>query len=268
MNLFNKLKLLSLFGTVLFIVPTQGYAQIKCPQAAIPKVIVNVGAAEVKHDYTKSSAELTYVAETDGRIPFEVITAKGIDTRKVKNIPIPDKVDYMNGVVTGLYLGAPIVEVTTQFETTNFNKLKASCVSAKTITVNMKLYPEIYITKEANYRNRRKCFKTILKHEEKHDKITKTVMLEYQKIMQQNIKGIAPKFTMIPVSSKNKDKLQNQMTQAVVNKATQIMTLMIMEEQKRQDAFHASKEGQDSTGCKKVDKAATKQVRRSQLFNK
>jgi len=269
MNLFNKFKLLALLGALTLVAPIEAHAQQVCPEEVLPQVVVKVGAGQVKSDYTKTSPQIAYIAKTDGQVPFKIITADDIDLKKSAKVPITNRADYMNGIPVGLYLPKPVVEVAAQFETTTSQKNRTSCMRAKAIVIDIKLYPEIYITNEANFRNRSACFQAILEHKNMHDKIAKTVFLEYQKIMQQNIEGIRSNFSMMgPFPAQEKAYVQNQVTQAIVNKATQIMALANIEESKRQAKLNASLAKKNKNVCKKVAKSVTKKIKNSNVSNR
>jgi len=130
------------------------------------------------------------------------------------------------------------------------------------VTINYTLEAEVYVTKDASFKNRQRCFDSVLKHEMEHNIITKKAMLNHKERFTKEMTAYVHQLSQLnTVKVGAGDKAKRNFKNAVAKKGSAILEAMHEEMNKNQEAFHASKESH-TPGCDKVKKKSFKDVRR------
>lgn len=166
--------LTALFIFCLWLTPQNTSAALeRCPYKGPPKITVNFQTIPIEHDYTKGSAELTALSKESKAKP---------NSEDEHNLI---RLEYTDGFVSGLHVST--FNKRALVDTKKIIEENRTCLHMRDVTINYTLKPKIYITKEANYRNRKKCFDTLMKHEMQHNINAKKAMLRHKEKFEKEI---------------------------------------------------------------------------------
>lgn len=246
----KKLVLLSFIFGALFLSLEKSSAQTleRCPYQGPPKVTINFQTTPIKHDYTKNATEITLLSRKEGHNDL------GDEDKHTGQI------DSRDGIVIGLHVGK--FKKKSLVDTKKTVEENRTCLHMRDVTINYTLEAEIYVTKDADYRNRKKCFDSILKHEMEHNIITKKSMLNYKERFTKQITAYVNQLSQLnTVNVGAGEKAKRNFKNAIAKKGTEFLETMHEEMNKSQQAFHASEESA-TPGCDKVTKKSFKDLRK------
>ena len=129
-------------------------ADVRCSVPKAPTIRVLPRTADIKYDYSKTSAQLT---------------SRGSDTVN----PYAANLDTTTG---GLRSDAPQIKSNIRMGTESYPTLKVGCMWYDSVTVEIDLAPTIYIAKEYQ---KEPCKSAIVGHEIKHVSVDREVMNKY-----------------------------------------------------------------------------------------
>lgn len=129
-------------------------ADVRCTVPKAPTIRVLPQTADIKYDYSKSTAELT---------------ARGSNTVN----PYAANLDTTTG---GLRADAPVIKSSIKMGTMTYPSLGVGCMWYDSVIVDIKLAPTIFIAKEFQ---QEPCKSAIVGHEVKHVAVDREVMNKY-----------------------------------------------------------------------------------------
>ena len=189
---------------------------VTCRVNQAPIINIRPVTKNIEYDFDKTSAQLT-------QIKSNTISPYGLN---------PDQ------ITGGLRHDRPTITMTMEFNVAQNTQTQATCLSYKTINIDVLLQPKIYIAKEFN---RGRCGREVLDHEKKHIHVDRTVMNKYTKLMGKAIQNAVNQVGAIgPFSSHRAEEFQEKMASNIKSAVSSVELSMQNEmnlKQQQVDSF-------------------------------
>ena len=200
-----------------------------CKAAARPKINVTASTKDVRHDHTKSKAQLAN-QKIDTVSPYS-------HSQSV----------YIGGLMNGQIEIKSNVKLSWSTQTAT----RQSCFWYDEVNIHMEIDPTILIAREFP---KGSCeYDEILNHENKHIVVDRFIVKKYRKMMEKYINQVMGQVeTYGPVHSNKTPVVRKQMTQYIEAAVNKVSDAMHAERRKRQQAVDSREEyDRVSAACKK-----------------